>query len=148
MPVDGIAFVCVGNAGRSQTATAFAERERDERGLDIDIVTGGTEPADHVHETVVEAMRERDIDIGDRTPRKITPDDIEDVDYVVTMGCSIDEFRPTDWEGESEQWDLEHPGGDSVDAVRGQRDEIERRVRALFDGLASEQTSEDHTTEN
>lgn len=45
-----IAFVCVGNAGRSQMATALAERERDNRGLDIEIVTGGVDPADSVHE--------------------------------------------------------------------------------------------------
>ena len=37
-----IAFVCVQNAGRSQMATAFAEREREERGLDdVEILSGG-----------------------------------------------------------------------------------------------------------
>jgi protein-tyrosine-phosphatase len=118
-------------------ATAFAERERTERGLDIDIVTGGTDPAEDIHETVIDAMQERDIDISDRTPRKITPDDIEGADYVVTMGCSVDEFRPPDWTGESQRWDLEHPGGDDVDAVRDQRDEIERHVTDLFDEIES-----------
>ncbi|MFW5919177.1 MAG: low molecular weight phosphatase family protein, partial [Halanaeroarchaeum sp.] len=44
-----IAFVCVGNAGRSQIATAFAERERDKLGMDIEIVTGGVDPANSVH---------------------------------------------------------------------------------------------------
>ena len=50
-----VAFVCVQNAGRSQMAAAFAERERDRRGLGerIDVRTGGTDPADHVHEEVV-----------------------------------------------------------------------------------------------
>lgn len=148
MVVTRVAFVCVGNAGRSQMATAFAERERDKRGLDIAIVTGGTDPADHIHETVVDVMQERDIDISDRTPRKITSADIEDAGYVVTMGCSVDEFRPSDWHGESQQWDLEHPGGDSVDAVRAQRDEIERRVIAFFDELESEQSDENFSTEN
>jgi len=147
MSVDRIAFVCEGNAGRSQMATAFAERERSERGLDIDIVTGGTDPADHVHQAVIDAMQEREIDISDRTPRKITPDDIEDVDYVVTMGCSVDEFRPPDWTGQSQQWDLEHPGGDDVDQVRGQRDEIERRVTAFFDELEKTETISDSSTE-
>lgn len=148
MSVDRVAFVCVGNAGRSQMATAFAERERTERGLDIDIVTGGTAPAEDIHETVIDTMQERDIDISDRTPRKITPDDIEDADYVVTMGCSVDEFRPPDWTGESQQWDLEHPGGDDVDAVRDQRDEIERRFTAFLDKLEATETDDDHATEN
>ncbi len=122
-------------------ATAFAERERDRRGQDIDVVTGGTDPADHVHEAVVEVMREEGIDIGDRPPREITPEDIENVDDVVTMGCSVDQFRPDDWEGESQQWDIEHPGGDSIAAVRRQRDEIERRVSDLFDELEAEDGS-------
>lgn len=64
-----VAFVCAGNAGRSQMATAFAERERDDRNLDAEIVTGGTDPADRVHGEVIEAMREKGIDIGDREPR-------------------------------------------------------------------------------
>jgi protein-tyrosine-phosphatase len=137
-----VAFVCVGNAGRSQMATAFAERECAARGLDVDVVTGGTDPGDHVHESVVEVLREKGLDVGDRTPRRIRPENVEGVDYVVTMGCSIDEFRPEGWDGRSERWDLEHPGGDDLDAVRAQRDEIERRVEALFDDLEAESESE------
>jgi|GEM_PF-6168648 len=37
-----VAFVCVQNAGRSQMATALAERE--ERGLDVEVLTGGPAP--------------------------------------------------------------------------------------------------------
>lgn len=71
-----IAFVCVQNAGRSQMATAFAEQERAERGLedDVEILTGGTHPADEVHDIVVEAMREVGIDLSDRTPQEVSTD--------------------------------------------------------------------------
>lgn len=124
-----IAFVCVGNAGRSQIATALAERERSERGLDIEIITGGTDPAESVHDEVVEAMAEIGIDISDRSPRQITPGDIEDVDYVVTMGCSVEQFRPDDWNGESLTWELEST------ATRDQRDELRHRVEQFFDDL-------------
>ena len=124
-----LAFVCVGNAGRSQMAAALAERERDERGLDVDIVTGGVDPADSVHDDVVEAMQEIGIDIGDRTPRRITPEDIEDVDHVVTMGCSVDQFRPDGWSGDSTTWEL------SSSDTREQRDELARRVEQFFDDL-------------
>lgn len=134
-----IAFVCVGNAGRSQMATAFAEREREHRALDVEIITGGTDPRNHVHEEVIAVLKEEGIDISGREPREITPEDIEDVDYVVTVGCSIDQFRPDGWTGESEQWNLEHPGGDGLDAVRQQRDEIAQRVADIFDELEAEQ---------
>ena len=124
-----LAFVCVGNAGRSQMAAALAERERDKRGMDDEIITGGVDPAESVHDEVVEAMQEIGIDISDRMPRQITPDDIEDVDYVMTMGCSVEQFRPADWSGESVVWDVE-----AAD-VREQRDELSRRVEQLFDEL-------------
>lgn len=124
-----LAFVCVGNAGRSQMATALAERERDQRGLDVEISTGGVDPADSVHDEVVEAMQEIGIDISDRTPREITPEDIEDVDHVVTMGCSVEQFRPDDWDGESTTWEL------TATDTREQRDELGRRVEQFFDNL-------------
>lgn len=124
-----VAFVCVGNAGRSQMATALAERERTERGMDVEIITGGVDPAESVHDEVIEAMNEIGIDISDRTPRRITPADIEDVEYVVTMGCSVEQFRPDDWDGESFVWELE-----STD-TRKQRDELRRRVEQFFDDL-------------
>ena len=83
-----IAFVCVQNAGRSQMAYAFALRERAERGLDdeVDLLTGGTQPADHVHPEVVDAMAAVGIDISDRVPREVTVDELRGCDYTITMG--------------------------------------------------------------
>lgn len=138
-----VAFVCVGNAGRSQMATAFAERERDRRGLDVEVVTGGTEPRDRVHDVVVEAMGEEGIEIGDRRPRQITPADVEGVDYVVTMGCAIEGFKPEGWAGEHRAWDVADPDGSGLDAVRGQRDDIERRVVDFFDELEADRRNAD-----
>ena len=45
-----IDFVCVENAGRSQMAAAFAERESEERGLTdvVEIHSAGTDPAETV----------------------------------------------------------------------------------------------------
>lgn len=138
MSVEKIAFVCEGNAGRSQLATALAERERDRRGLDLEIVTGGIDPADSVHEEVVEVLEEQGLDIGDRTPRMIEPADVEDADYVVTMGCTADRFVPPGWGGRAIQWNLDHPSAGDVESAREQRDEIQRRVSRLFDELAGE----------
>lgn len=138
MTVEKIAFVCEGNAGRSQLATALAERERDRRGLDVEIVTGGVAPGDHVHPVVVDALAEEGIDVGDRTPREIHPEDVADADYVVTMGCSASEFTPAEWNGTAEQWDLDHPSAGDLEGARKQRDEIGARVEDLFDRFESE----------
>jgi len=134
-----VAFVCVRNAGRSQMATAFAERERATRGLeaDVDIVTGGTDPADHVHGVVAEAMAERDIDVSDREPRAVTPAELSDCAYVITMGCSATDVCPAGWGGENRDWGLDDPGGQPIEVVREIRDDIEDRVADLFDELES-----------
>ncbi|MGZ0748415.1 arsenate-mycothiol transferase ArsC [Haloparvum sp. AD34] len=130
--MEKIAFVCVGNAGRSQMAAALAEREVDNRGLDIEIVTGGLDPANSVHDDVIEALQEEGIDISNREPREITPADIENATHVVTMGCSVEQFQPDGWDGKSETWDL-----DSSD-TRDQLSELNRRVTQFFDRLQQE----------
>jgi arsenate reductase len=131
-----VAFVCVQNAGRSQMAYAFAERAARERGLDVDLVTGGTDPADAVHDVVVEATAEVDVDLSGRRPREVGPDDLADADVVVTMGCSAEGVCPATWRGDARDWDLADPHGRDVDDVRAIRDEVARRVDALLDELA------------
>lgn len=132
-----VAFVCVQNAGRSQIAAAFAEKQQERRSLEgqVDVITGGTQPAEAVHDTVVEVMEEIGIDLRNRTPRTITPDELENCEYVVTMGCSADGICPATWTGESRDWNLEDPHGKDLDTVREIRDEIDGRVRELFDEL-------------
>ena len=131
-------FVCVHNAGRSQMAAAFAERERSERDLEdvVEIHSGGTDPGDDVHEDVVEAMAEVGLDIADRSPNWVADlDQLETSDYLVTMGCSISQFDPTQYGVESYDWDLTNPDGENTDVVRDVRDDIETRVDALFDDI-------------
>lgn len=135
-----VAFVCVQNAGRSQMATAFAERERDQRGVAdaIEILTGGTQPADHVHEEVVTVMDEEGFDLAEKTPKDITPEELQSVDYVITMGCSAQDVCPATWNGENRDWGLDDPDGQGLGAVREIRDEIAGRVADLFDELLVE----------
>jgi arsenate reductase len=134
-----VGFVCVQNAGRSQMATAFAERERDERSLEdrIRIVTGGTDPAEHVHDVVVDVMADVEFDLADRVPREVTFEEIQGCDYVVTMGCAAEDVCPASWAGENRDWGLDDPDDATRDGAVAIRDEIEARVEALFDELES-----------
>lgn len=135
-----VAFVCVRNAGRSQMATAFAEQERRRRGLDADveILTGGTHPADHVHDVVLEAMDEDGIDLSDRTPREITTPELESCAYVATMGCSTLELDADDQTVDVRDWDLADPGGSPLEEVRDVREDVRKRVSDLFDEIDEE----------
>lgn len=112
-------------------ASAFAERERERRELDdLTILTGGTHPAEGVHDEVVEVMHEEGIDLSGRTPREITDEELRSCDYVATMGCSTLDLD----EGiDVRDWDLPDPHGADVERVRSIRDEVRERVTALFD---------------
>ena len=135
-----LTFMCVRNAGRSQMATAFAERERDRRGLGdrVEIRTGGTAPADSVHDVVVEALAEVGLDVNGRTPRAIADESLAESDFVATMGCSTLELDDVD----TDDWALEDPGERPIEAVREIRDEVERRVVAVFDERFGERDDE------
>jgi len=135
-----VAFVCVENAGRSQMAAALAERERERRGLSrsVGVLDGGTEPAASVHDVVVRAMAELDVDLSGEKPREISREELRSADVVVTMGCSANDVCPATWRGDARDWGLDDPAGGSLDEVREIRDAIVARVRALFDELEAQ----------
>ena len=121
-----VLFVCLHNAGRSQMSQALFERAT---GARHEARSAGTEPAERVHPEVVEAMRELDIDLARRTPRKLSDELAEWADVVVTMGCGdacpyIPGKRYIDW-------DLPDPKGLPLDEVRALRDDIAQRTEAL-----------------
>ncbi len=126
-----ILFLCVHNAGRSQMAAAFARRDGAGR---VDVTSAGSAPGESLNPAVVAAMAEAGLDITGERPRKVTDDMVRAADVVVTMGCGdecpyVPGVRYLDWE-------LADPAGMDLDGVRAVRDEIERRVAGLVDGLA------------
>jgi protein-tyrosine-phosphatase len=125
--MSGILFLCIHNAGRSQMAAGFA---RDLSGGQVDIFSGGSEPAEHVNPVAVQVMNELGIDISQYQPQKFTDDLLSKVDVVVTMGCGDTcPFIP----GKTYlDWPLDDPKGKSVDEVRIIRDEIKSRVKNLL----------------
>lgn len=127
-----LGFVCVQNAGRSQMATAFAEQEREQRGVSdsVEILTGGTDPAEEVHPEVVTALDEVGIDISDRQPQAVSTDELNECDVVATMGCSTLDL---DTAVEQRDWALPDPHGEDLERVREIREEVRGRVEALFD---------------
>ena len=123
MPAERVLFVCIGNAGRSQMAQAFAEQ------AGIEARSAGTQPNGPVHPEVVEAMRERGIDLSDRVPHKLDEDDVEWADVVVTMGCG--DACPVLPGKRYVDWNLQDPAGMPVEVVREIRDRIAGLVAEL-----------------
>ena len=121
-----VLFVCIQNAGRSQIASALFERAA--AGTHA-ARSAGSDPAEHVHPEVVEVMRELDIDVSGRVPRKLGRADAEWADVVVTMGCG--DACPYVPGKRYIGWQLDDPHGQPPGRVREIRDDIAARVEAL-----------------
>ncbi len=101
----------------------------------IDVLSGGSLPADRINPAAVEAMAERGIDITSDAPRRWQDTDLHQADVVVSMGCGDEcPYVPGTVR---EDWLLDDPAGQGVETVRPIRDEIERRVRDLMERLGS-----------
>jgi arsenate reductase len=125
-----VLFVCVHNAGRSQMAAGWLRHLAGDR---VEIRSAGTEPANRINPTAVAAMREVGIDITDQTPRVLDHATARDSDVIVTMGCG--DTCPYFPGKRYEDWKLDDPAGQPIDAVRRIRDDIRDRVRILVDQL-------------
>lgn len=125
-----VLFVCVHNAGRSQMAAGFLEHLGAGR---IEVRSAGSAPADAINPVAVEAMAEVGIDITAASPKVLTPEAVQASDVVVTMGCgdACPYFSGTRYE----DWVLDDPAGQGIEAVRPIRDEIRGRVEALVGEL-------------
>jgi arsenate reductase (thioredoxin) len=123
-----VIFACVHNAGRSQMSAAFFNQFADpKRALAI---SAGTQPAEHVHPVVAEAMLEVGIDLRNAKPQKLTPELAQGAAMLITMGCGDDcPYVPG---LRRDDWPLPDPKGQGIAAVRQTREEIRARVLELL----------------
>jgi protein-tyrosine-phosphatase len=125
-----VLFLCVHNAGRSQMALGWFNHLACDRAI---AWSGGSEPSTEINPAVVEAMREKGIDIAGEFPKPWTDEILRAADVVVTMGCG--DACPIFPGKRYEDWELDDPEGKHVGAVRPIRDEIHARVRGLLASL-------------
>jgi len=125
-----VLFVCVHNAGRSQMAAGFLQHLGGGR---VEVLSAGSEPTDRVNPVAVDAMAEVGIDIAAATPKVLTADAVRVSDVVVTMGCG--DACPFFPGIRYEDWELDDPAGQGIEAVRPIRDQIRRRVERLVEEL-------------
>ena len=131
-----ILFVCVHNAGRSQMAAGYLRALGGDR---VEVRSAGSEPKDQINRVAVEAMVEEGIDITGNTPKILTVDAVKESDVVITMGCG--DACPIFPGKRYEDWELDDPAGQGIEAVRPIRDEIRRRIEELMGELLPAQTT-------
>ncbi|WP_125100225.1 arsenate reductase ArsC [Leucobacter chromiireducens] len=122
-----VLFVCVHNAGRSQMAAGYLRHLAGDR---VEVRSAGSMPADQINPVAVEAMREEGIDITAEQPKVLTTEAVQDSDVVITMGCG--DACPFFPGKRYEDWKLDDPAGQGIDAVRPIRDDIKARIETLL----------------
>ncbi|MFA5608266.1 MAG: arsenate reductase ArsC [Leucobacter sp.] len=125
-----VLFVCVHNAGRSQMAAGYLRHLAGDR---IEVRSAGSMPADQINPTAVAAMLEEGIDITTEQPKVLTTEAVQASDVVITMGCG--DACPYFPGKRYEDWKLDDPAGQGIDAVRPIRDDIKSRIANLVSEL-------------
>jgi arsenate reductase len=124
-----VLVACRKNAGRSQAAAALLRHYAGDR---VEVLSGGSEPADEVHPEVRAVLAERGLSPEDQ-PKRFDAAMVQAADVVVTMGCGEEcPYYP----GRTYlDWEVEDPHGQDVKRVREIIDDIDGRVRGLLSEL-------------
>ena len=125
-----VLFVCIHNAGRSQMASGYLRHLAGDR---IEVLSAGSAPAASINPMAVAAMAEEGIDISAEQPKILTTAAVKASDVVITMGCG--DTCPYYPGKRYEDWVLDDPAGQGIEAVRPIRDEIRSRIEALIGEL-------------
>jgi protein-tyrosine-phosphatase len=123
-----VLFVCTHNRGRSQMAEAFFNRYAPSH---IRAISAGSQPAERLNQTVVNAMKEADLNISSQRPKPLTVEILDSAYIVITMGCGAEKACPAAFV-QTEDWQIEDPEGQSMRTVREIRDQIEIKVKHLI----------------
>jgi protein-tyrosine-phosphatase len=125
-----VLFVCVHNAGRSQMAAGLVKLRSEGR---IHVRSAGSAPGGEINPAVVEAMEELGVDMSEEFPKPLTDEVVRAADVVITMGCG--DACPIFPGKRYEDWVVDDPAGEDLDAVRVIRDQIDGRVRELISSV-------------
>ena len=125
-----VLFVCVHNSGRSQMAAGFTSQLG---GSKVVVRSAGSAPRESISPIVIEVMSEVGIDITHEFPKPLTDEVVRASDAVITMGCG--DACPIYPGKRYEDWALDDPADQSIEAVRVIRDEIKKRVEQLLSEL-------------
>jgi arsenate reductase len=126
-----VLFACIHNSGRSVAAKVLAEHlARDQ----IEVRSAGSVPGSSVNFNVAMVLAERGLSTDRESPTLLSTDLVTEADVVITMGCG--ETCPFFPGKHYEDWAVDDPAGQDLDAVRHIVDNIEQRVRGLLADLS------------
>jgi protein-tyrosine-phosphatase len=129
-----ILFLCPHGAAKSVLASAYFQRAAKERGLNVHVVSAGTDPDPQVAPAVASHLRKNGYELPIDKPRRATAQDVSTADVVISIGCDLRGLpAPT---GTVLKWD--DVPAPSEDFARAD-EKIRERVMQLVDALVRKQ---------
>jgi arsenate reductase (thioredoxin) len=136
-----ILFLCTGNAARSQMAEALA---RLDHGGAVEVVSAGSRPSGGVHPDAVVVLAEMGSDIAGARSKSAAEYRDQTFDAVITV-CDAAARDCPSWPGAKRilHWSIEDPSYEPdpakrIERFRQTRDDLRRRIAALFTEAATE----------
>jgi arsenate reductase (thioredoxin) len=134
--VQQVLFMCPHGAAKSVLASAYFERLAKERGLNVRVLSAGTEPDAAVAPAVAAHLQRQGLTTSTTTPRKATADDMAQADLVISLGCDLSGLPAP--RGTLVRWDdVPAPSADFAKADEA----IRAKVDALVDELVRQAAS-------
>ena len=129
-----ILFMCPHGAAKSVLASAYFERAARERGLNVRVLSAGTDPDEQVAPAVAAHLSKNGYPVPTARPRRATREDFAIADVVISIGCDLKDLPAehgalADW---SDVPDLSAGFGKADDKIR-------ERVMQLVDDLVRKQ---------
>ena len=84
-----ILFMCPHGAAKSVLASAYFQRLAKERGLNVRVLSAGTDPDADVAPAVSKHLKDQGYEVPVAKPRRATDEDILAADVVVSIGCEL-----------------------------------------------------------
>ena len=84
-----ILFLCPHGAAKSVLASAYFQRAAKERGLNVHVMSAGTDPDPQVAAAVASHLRKNGYELPIDKPRRATAQDVATADVVISIGCDL-----------------------------------------------------------
>jgi arsenate reductase len=124
-----IAFVCIGNACRSQMAEGWV-RHRAVEG--IEAVSAGLAPLGYITPETAQVMKEKNVSVDGQQSKGLEAIDWKQVDVLVNMTFMPVRSVVPGFSGRRVEWRVPDPFQGSMRTYRRVRDLLERRVNKLI----------------
>jgi len=130
-----IAFVCVGNAARSQMAEGWTRHLARGGDVEVEPMSAGLTPLGYITSETYQVMEEKKVSLEGQQSKGLEALDWKQVDLLVNMTGLPGRSVVPGFQGKRLDWRVRDPFGEPLRTYRKVRDQVERKVKRLLDEL-------------